>query len=56
MPRLRLARAADLMNDPEATLASVARSVGYATPFALSAAFKRQFGASPREFRAVANA
>jgi len=55
LTRLRLAMAADLLSDPEATVASAARSVGYATPFALSAAFKRQFGASPRDFRAAAN-
>jgi AraC-like DNA-binding protein len=54
LTRLRLAMAADLLSDPETTVASVARSVGYATPFSLSAAFKRQFGASPREFRAAA--
>lgn len=55
LTRLRLAMAADLLSDPEATVASVARSVGYASPFAFSAAFKRQFGASPRDFRAAAN-
>jgi AraC-like DNA-binding protein len=56
LTRLRLAMAADFLSDPEATVTSVARRVGYATPFALSAAFKRQFGASPRDFRAAANA
>jgi AraC-like DNA-binding protein len=47
----RLALASDLLLEPEATLASVARQVGYATPFALSAAFKRERGVSPRDHR-----
>lgn len=47
----RLALAADLLLDPDATVAAVARQVGYATPFALSAAFKRARGVSPREHR-----
>ena len=49
----RLALAADLLRDPAATLASVARQVGYSTPFALSTAFKRAYGVSPREHRAL---
>ena len=32
-------------------LAAVARQVGYATPYALSTAFKRAHGVSPREYR-----
>jgi AraC-like DNA-binding protein len=48
----RLTLAADLLREPDATLASVARRVGYATPFALSAAFKRVRGVSPAEYRA----
>jgi AraC-like DNA-binding protein len=44
----RLALAADLLRDPAATIGSVARQVGYGSPFALSAAFKRVRGASPR--------
>jgi AraC-like DNA-binding protein len=47
----RLALAADLLLEPDATIASVARQVGYATPFALSAAFKRERGVSPRDHR-----
>jgi len=47
----RIALAADLLLDPEATIGSVARRVGYATPFALSAAFKRERGVSPRDHR-----
>ncbi|SDS58681.1 AraC-type DNA-binding protein [Actinopolymorpha singaporensis] len=45
----RLALAADLLTEPGATVASVATRVGYASPFALSTAFKRVRGVSPRE-------
>ncbi|WP_433323490.1 cupin domain-containing protein [Spirillospora sp. CA-294931] len=48
---LRLAEAADLLRESDATLESVARQVGYGTAFALSAAFKRERGVSPQEFR-----
>jgi AraC-like DNA-binding protein len=48
----RLALAADLLREPDATVAAVARQVGYGTPFALSTAFKRVRGVSPREHRA----
>ncbi|MFF7654191.1 AraC family transcriptional regulator [Streptomyces sp. NPDC007983] len=48
----RLALAADLLREPDATLAAVARRVGYGSAFALSAAFKRVRGVSPREHRA----
>lgn len=47
----RLSVAADLLADPVRTLDSVAREVGYGSAFALSAAFKRARGVSPREFR-----
>lgn len=47
----RLALAADRMLDPDTTLESVAREVGYGSGFALSAAFKRERGLSPREHR-----
>lgn len=49
----RLALAADLLREPEATVASVARRVGYGSPFAFSAAFKRVRGVSPRQYRAM---
>ncbi len=48
----RLALAADLLREPDATIGAVARQVGYGSPFALSSAFKRAHGVSPREFRA----
>ncbi len=49
----RLALAADLLREPDATVAGVARQVGYATPYALSTAFKRVRGVSPRDHRAM---
>jgi AraC-like DNA-binding protein len=49
----RLALAADLLREPDATIAAVAREVGYGSPFALSAAFKRVRGMSPAEHRAA---
>ena len=48
----RLALAADLLREPTATLDAVARQVGYGDGFALSAAFTRVRGVSPREHRA----
>ena len=47
----RLALSADLLRDPSATIASVAEQVGYGSAFALSAAFKRVRGISPKEHR-----
>ena len=50
----RIALAADLLLEPGATIGSVAAQVGYGSPFALSTAFKRLRGVSPREHRAAA--
>ena len=47
----RLALAADLLCEPDATVGSVAEKVGYSSPFALSTAFKRVRGVSPQEHR-----
>lgn len=47
----RLALAADLLSDPTLTIGAVAARVGYGSAFALSAAFKRHYGRSPREHR-----
>lgn len=47
----RMALAADLLCQPDETVGTVADKVGYATPFAFSAAFKRVRGLSPREHR-----
>ena len=49
----RLALAADLLRQhPESTIGAVARQVGYGSSFALSTAFKREFGVSPQLYRA----
>ena len=45
----RLALAADLLREPDATVGSVAHQVGYGSPFTLSTAFKRVHGISPRQ-------
>jgi AraC-like DNA-binding protein len=50
----RLALAADLLREPDATIGSVAEQVGYGSPFALSTAFKRERGISPQEHRSRA--
>lgn len=49
----RLALAADLLVSSDATVASIARQVGYGTPFSLSAAFKRVHDVSPQQYRLV---
>jgi AraC-like DNA-binding protein len=51
----RLAVAADQLRSSQATIAAVARQVGYSTPFALSSAFKRAYGVSPNTYRATAS-
>ncbi|MFC7584949.1 helix-turn-helix transcriptional regulator [Nonomuraea antimicrobica] len=51
----RIALAADLLRDTDATVASIARQVGYANPFALSVAFKRVHGTTPAQHRARHN-
>jgi AraC-like DNA-binding protein len=52
----RIALAADLLLEPGATIGSVAHQVGYGSPFALSAAFKRVRGISPQQHRTSARA
>ena len=47
----RLALAADMLRSNSTTIAAIARNVGYGTPFALSSAFKRAYGVSPRAYR-----
>ena len=51
LTRWRLALAADLLCEPDATVGSVAEKVGYGSPYALSTAFKRVRGMSPQEHR-----
>jgi len=47
----RLALAADLLSETSHTLEHIAHQVGYSNAFALSAAFRRERGISPREHR-----
>jgi AraC-like DNA-binding protein len=47
----RLALAADLLLEPDATVTGVARRVGYGSPFTFSTAFKRVYALSPRAYR-----
>jgi AraC-like DNA-binding protein len=47
----RLALAADLLHEPDITIAEVAQRVGYGSAFALSSAFKRERGVSPQQHR-----
>ena len=47
----RLALAADLLLEPDATVSAVARRVGYASPFTFSTAFKRAYRVSPQTYR-----
>ncbi|GAB2920069.1 AraC family transcriptional regulator [Streptomyces mayteni] len=55
LTRWRMTLAADLLVEREAaTVADVARSVGYADAFGFSAAFKRVRGTNPSEFRRAA--
>lgn len=49
----RLTLAADLLRDTDTTLDAIARRVCYSSAFALSAAFKRQYGVSPQAYRAA---
>ena len=56
LKRWRMALAADLLTEPGESVATVAEKVGYASPFAFSAAFKRVRGTSPRAHRDQARA
>ncbi|WP_058044083.1 AraC family transcriptional regulator [Streptomyces roseifaciens] len=47
----RLTFAATLLRDTPDTLATVARRVGYGSPYALSHAFNREFGTTPGRYR-----
>jgi AraC-like DNA-binding protein len=47
----RMAVAADQLRNTEATIATVARAVGYQDAFAFSVAFKRKRGVSPSTWR-----
>lgn len=47
----RLALAADMLREDDATIGAIAREVGYGSPFSLSTAFKREWGVSPSQYR-----
>ncbi|MHA7270024.1 AraC family transcriptional regulator [Arthrobacter sp. HLT1-20] len=47
----RMLLASELLANPQLTTAQIAAEVGYGSPFALSAAFKRRFGLSPTGYR-----
>ncbi|MGU3501663.1 AraC family transcriptional regulator [Mycobacterium sp. C31M] len=51
LTRWRMTLAADLLIEADATVAEIARTVGYSDPFGFSSAFKRVRGVSPTEFR-----
>lgn len=52
----RLDLAAELLRDPDLTVETVARRVGYGSAFALSTAFKRERGITPSDHRGAAAA
>ena len=56
LTNLRLALAADRLLEPGTTIGAVAQEVGYSSAFALSAAFKRVRGVSPKVHREVSAA
>ncbi|MEV6625901.1 AraC family transcriptional regulator [Amycolatopsis sp. NPDC051106] len=47
----RLDRGAGLLRETDASLATIARRVGYSSEFAFSGAFRREYGMSPGRFR-----
>jgi AraC-like DNA-binding protein len=51
LTRWRLTLAADLLREPNTTIGAVADRVGYSSPYALSSAFKRAYGVSPKQHR-----
>ena len=56
LSRLRLNIAAGELRGGAATLADIAKRVGYGSDISLSKAFRREFGVAPREYRAAARA
>lgn len=53
LTKWRMALAADLLRQPDATVSGVGRAVGYTSPFTFSTAFKRVYGKSPSAHRAA---
>ncbi|MFD2419708.1 AraC family transcriptional regulator [Amycolatopsis pigmentata] len=52
----RLGRGALLLRETDASLATIARQVGYSTEFAFSSAFRREYGVAPSQFRRASSA
>lgn len=55
LTKLRLALAHDALLASDAPLSQIARDVGYSSPFALSAAFRRAYSTSPSALRSAAS-
>jgi AraC-like DNA-binding protein len=53
LTRTRLAYAATLLNDSDASLAEIALRVGYGSEFSFGKAFKRAFGVAPGAYRGL---
>jgi AraC family transcriptional regulator len=51
LTKLRLDRARELMRDPKVRVTEIALAVGYQTPSAFTAAFRRDTGMTPSSFR-----
>lgn len=51
LTRQRMMLAERLLNDPNLSISEIALAVGYATPSAFAATFRRVVGTSPRSFR-----
>jgi AraC family transcriptional regulator len=51
LTRLRIREARRLLADPVAPISDIALTVGYRTPSAFTARFRRIMGVTPREFR-----
>jgi AraC-like DNA-binding protein len=52
----RLGRGARLLRETDASLATIARQIGYSTEFAFSSAFRREYGVAPGKFRSTPSA
>jgi AraC family transcriptional regulator len=49
----RMTRARRFLSDPDMSISEIAVAVGYATPSAFSASFRRIVGMTPSDFRRV---
>jgi AraC family transcriptional regulator len=51
LTELRMNRARELLSDPVLRITDIALAVGYETPSAFAATFRRSVGTTPSEFR-----